>query len=75
MVDDVINRDPEIMGGTPVFCGTRVPIRVLWDHLEAGIPLAEFLADYPTVQREQVTAVLKHAADILLGESSETSAR
>ena len=49
MIDDVINRDPEIMGGTPVFCGTRVPIRILWDHLEAGVPLAEFLADYPTV--------------------------
>ena len=75
MVDDVINRDPEIMGGTPVFCGTRVPVRVLWDHLEAGIPLAEFLAYYTTVQREQATAVLKHAADILLGEASETTAR
>ena len=74
MVDDVINRDPEILGGTPDFCGSRVPIRVLWDHLEAGIPLLEFLADYPTVKREQATTVLKLAADILLGESSETSA-
>ena len=64
MVDSVINRDPEIMGGTPVFRGTRVPIRILWDHLEAGIPLDDFLSDYPTVHRNQAIAVLENAANI-----------
>src|SRR6266704_309763 len=50
--------DPEIMGGTPVFVGTRVPLTTLLDYLEAGQPLSEFLEDFPTVTREQSVAAL-----------------
>ncbi|MEM9830085.1 MAG: DUF433 domain-containing protein [Bacteroidota bacterium] len=56
---DVININPEIMGGTPVFNGTRVPIETLFDHLERGITIDAFLDDYPTVSKEQVTRVLE----------------
>ncbi len=62
------------MGGTPVFNGTRVPIRILWDHLEAGVALDDFLSDYPAVHREQAVAVLEYAVDILLDESRESLA-
>jgi uncharacterized protein (DUF433 family) len=55
----VIHRDPEIMGGTPVFVGTRVPLATLLDYLEAGQPLSEFLDDFPTVTREQAAAALE----------------
>ena len=65
MTDPLISRDPGIMAGTPVFAGTRVPIRTLFDYLEAGDPLHEFLDDYPTVSREQAVAVLKRANSIL----------
>ena len=56
---DVININPEIMGGTPVFKGTRVPIETLFDHLENGITIDAFLDDYPTVSKEQVIQVLE----------------
>ncbi len=52
----VIQSDPEIMGGTPVFVGTRVPLATLLDYLEAGQPLSEFLDDFPTFTREQAVA-------------------
>jgi uncharacterized protein (DUF433 family) len=55
--EPVIHSDPEIMGGTPVFVGTRVPLATLLDHLEAGQPLSEFLEDFPTVTREKAVAV------------------
>ena len=55
----VIHCDPEILGGALVFVGTRVPVRTLRDYLEAGEPLGEFLEDFPTVTREQVTAWLE----------------
>ena len=60
MLDDVriIHSDPDIMGGTPVFIGTRVPVKTLLDYLEAGDPLDEFLEDFPTVSREQAVAAL-----------------
>jgi uncharacterized protein (DUF433 family) len=53
--------DAGIMGGTPVFAGTRVPVRILFEHLEAGDPLDVFLDDVPTVSREQAIAVLEMA--------------
>ena len=56
---DVININSEIMGGTPVFRGTRVPIETLFDHLERDITIAAFLDDYPTVSKEQVILVLE----------------
>jgi uncharacterized protein (DUF433 family) len=56
----IIHSDPEILGGTPVFVGTRVPLRNLIDYLEGGYSLDEFLDDFPTVSRNQVVAVLEH---------------
>jgi uncharacterized protein (DUF433 family) len=55
----VIHRDPEILGGTPVFLGTRVPVQTLIDYLEAGHSLPEFLDDFPSVRHEQAVAVLE----------------
>ena len=55
----VIKIDPEILGGTPVFSGTRVPVESLFDHLEEGVSLDEFLDDFPTVSRDQVIDVLE----------------
>ncbi|MBI3156330.1 MAG: DUF433 domain-containing protein [Burkholderiales bacterium] len=61
MTRPVVVMDPEIMGGTPVFAGTRVPVRILFEHLEAGDPLDLLLDDFPTVSREQAIAVLEEA--------------
>jgi uncharacterized protein (DUF433 family) len=61
----VISRDPEIMGGTPVFSGTRVPVQTLLDYLEAGESSDEFLAGFPTVTRAQVIEFLEAAKDEL----------
>jgi uncharacterized protein (DUF433 family) len=69
----IVHSDPEIMGGTPVFVGTRVPVQALIDYLEGGHPLSEFLEDFPTVKREQAIAVLEHAKQILV--SSAPAAR
>ena len=60
---------PEIMGGTPVFVGTRVPLATLLDYLEAGQPLSEFLEDFPTVTREQAVAALEQAKEALLARA------
>lgn len=57
----VVHVDPEILGGTPVFVGTRVPFRALIDYLETGHNVEEFLDDFPTVSREQVIAGLEAA--------------
>jgi uncharacterized protein (DUF433 family) len=59
----VIHTDPDILGGTPVFVGTRVPIKTLLDYLEAGDPLDEFLEHFPSVKREQAIASLELAED------------
>ena len=57
----VVHCDPEILGGTPVFVGTRVPARTLFDYLEAGESLNEFLEDFPSVTREQAVVALQLA--------------
>lgn len=62
----LIVRDPEIMSGTPVFAGTRVPVQSLFDYLEAGHPLDAFLDDFPTVKREQAQGVLAQSHTALL---------
>jgi uncharacterized protein (DUF433 family) len=62
----VICRSPDVMGGTPVFCGTRVPVRTLFDYLEAGDSIDEFLTGFPSVKREQVIDFLEAAKDRLL---------
>ena len=61
MANEVIVRDPDVLGGTPVFRGTRVPVRVLIEHLEAGDRLDDFLESYPTVSRSQAMEVLERA--------------
>ena len=61
MTYKAINIDPEIMGGTPVFTGTRVPIQSLFDYLEGGDTLEDFLDGFPTVEREKAIEVLKIA--------------
>lgn len=66
----VICRDPEVMGGTPVFCGTRVPEQTLLDYLKGGETIDDFLAGFPSVAREQVIQFLEEAKDRLL-ESAE----
>jgi uncharacterized protein (DUF433 family) len=53
--------DPEVLGGTAVFAGTRVPVRILFEHLEAGDPLEVFLQDFPSVTRELAVQVLEDA--------------
>jgi uncharacterized protein (DUF433 family) len=69
---ELITIDPEILSGQPVFKGTRVPIETLFDHLEAGIPLNEFLEDFPTVTKEQAIAVLEIANKFLTSRNVET---
>ena len=59
----VICRNPDVMGGTPVFCGTRVPVQTLLDYLETGESIDEFLAGFPSVSREQVIEFLEAAKD------------
>jgi uncharacterized protein (DUF433 family) len=66
MSQPVISRDPEIMGGTPVFRGTRVPVQTLLDYLEAGDSIDEFLEGFPSVTREHVVAFLEQAKDRLV---------
>jgi uncharacterized protein (DUF433 family) len=61
MNTELIVVDPEIHSGTPVFRGTRVPIKTLFDHLEAGEPLEVFLDDFPSVSRDLAVAVLEQA--------------
>ena len=74
MTDSLIDRNPAILGGTPVFAGTRVPVRILMEHLEAGDRLDEFLEDYPTVSRDQAVALLERATTILVSGGNEAVA-
>ena len=70
MTDKLIDRNPDILGGTPVFSGTRVPVRILMEHLEAGDRLEDFLDDYPTVSREQAIELLERATAILVAAAT-----
>ena len=63
LVSSVVSQDPEILGGEPVFAGTRVPVKSLFDHLEAGDSIEEFLEGFPSVKREQVIALLEEARE------------
>lgn len=74
MGDATIDRNPDILGGTPVFAGTRVPVRILMEHLEAGDRLDEFLDDYPSVSRDRAVALLERAKMILISEPDEAAA-
>ena len=64
-VHSVVSSNPDVLGGTPVFAGTRVPIRTLVDYLATGDPLERFLDHFPSVTREQAIAALEIAGDLL----------
>ena len=63
LVSRVVSQDPQILGGEPVFAGTRVLVKSLFDHLEAGDSIEEFLEGFPSVKREQVIALLEEARE------------
>jgi len=65
-IDELVEVDPEKMSGTPVFTGTRVPIKNLFDYLEGGDSLEVFLDDFPTVSKEQAQGVLEASRQLLL---------
>jgi len=65
----VIHSDPEIQGGVPVFVGTRVPVKNLFDYLEAGDSLDDFLKSFPSVTREQAVAALELAREALAADA------
>ncbi len=69
----VVHSDADILGGTPVFVGTRVPVRTLLDYLAAGDPLEEFLDHFPTVSREQAVAALAQAGELLVAHARPAS--
>jgi uncharacterized protein (DUF433 family) len=62
----VVHSDPQVLGGIPVFVGTRVPVQTLFDYLEGGETLEEFLRQFPSVKRDQAIAALDMARDSLL---------
>jgi uncharacterized protein (DUF433 family) len=66
MKQPIVSRSPDIMGGTPVFCGTRVPVQTLLDYLEGGESIDDFLAGFPSVTRQQVIDFLEAAKDRLV---------
>jgi uncharacterized protein (DUF433 family) len=66
--DEVIVKDLDILGGTPVFRGTRVPFQALLDYLEGGQTLDEFIDDFPTVTREAAISALELAKSVLVGQ-------
>jgi uncharacterized protein (DUF433 family) len=65
----VVHSDPDILGGIPVFVGTRVPVKSLFDYLEGGDTLDEFLTQFPSVRREQAIAALEFARDTVLARA------
>jgi uncharacterized protein (DUF433 family) len=66
MTKPLITRSSDVMGGTPVFAGTRVPVQTLLDYLEGGETLDDFLEGFPTVSREQVVSFLEEAKDLMV---------
>lgn len=60
-IENVATSNPNVLGGTPCFAGTRVPVKSLFDHLEGGYNVDYFLMQFPSVKREQVLAVLEHS--------------
>ncbi len=66
-----IERRPDVMGGTPVFAGTRVPAQTLLDYLESGETLDAFLADFPSVTREQAVATLDAGTALLIAQAAQ----
>jgi uncharacterized protein (DUF433 family) len=71
---NLINRSDDILGGTPVFAGTRVPIQTLFDYLEEGDTLNEFLDDFPAVSRDHAIKVLEKMKETFLAQEYESAA-
>ena len=65
----VVSKDPDVLSGTPVFSGTRVPVNNLIDYLESGDSLEQFLDDFPSVSREQAVAALEIAKEALVSSA------
>jgi uncharacterized protein (DUF433 family) len=70
MSGSVVTTSGDIMGGTPVFAGTRVPVQTLLDYLEAGESIDQFLAGFPSVTRSQVVAFLERAAELAVHDAA-----
>jgi len=70
MRQPLISSSPDVMGGTPVFAGTRVPVQTLLDYLEGGETIDDFLEGFPTVRREQVIAFLEEAKARMVASAS-----
>ena len=70
---DLINRSDDILGGTPVFAGTRVPVQTLFDYLEEGDNLDEFLDDFPAVSKEHAIKVLEKMKETFLAQEYESA--
>lgn len=68
-INNIITIDDDILSGQPVFKGTRVPVESLFEHLEVGVPLNEFLDDFPTVSKEQAIALLEIANKLLASKN------
>ncbi len=66
VIGDVVSVDPEIMGGVPVFKGTRVPVQIFIDHVQQQVPMEEFYEGFPSVTREQTKRLLKMVSEPLL---------
>jgi uncharacterized protein (DUF433 family) len=69
MKQPIISCSPDVMGGTPVFAGTRVPVQTVLDYLEAGETIDDFLEGFPTVTRDQVIGFLEEAKDLLVAKA------
>ncbi len=72
--ETLVQRSEDILGGTPVFAGTRVPVQTLFDYLEEGDTLDEFLDDFPAVSREHAVKVLERMKETLLAQAYESAA-
>ena len=70
MAEPIVTSSPDILGGTPVFAGTRVPVQALIDYLEGGETIDEFLTGFPTVRRGQVVAFLEEATARMISKAS-----
>ena len=71
--DVTVHCDPDILGGTPVFMGTRVPVKALLDYFAGGHTLDDFLDDFPTVTRMQVMTVLEQGVQLLVGDHARAA--
>jgi uncharacterized protein (DUF433 family) len=73
--DPIITISPDYLSGAPVFTGTRVPVQALFDYIEGGDPLSDFLTDFPDVTREHAVALLKMAHEAAIREAMQAAAR